>query len=198
VAGSSKSKMPTSIPSTALPDWTPCAAPARGESRKVPYYTASHTNPHTTLHSNKNREDLRQRKEARARGSGLPTASVGHQCSNLLYKIHRSHRCKVHRNHRNGVPWHPLHRGQRGIPMHSYENRSQLRAVSATQALNCKLVNCARPLPPRRRPGQLYVRSTIRAGIDQSTTRWLYICCLNTTTFHCGSWNFLYLRSSLF
>jgi hypothetical protein len=26
---------------------------------------------------------------------------------------------------------------------------------------------------PRRRPGQLYVRSTIRAGIDQSTTRWL-------------------------
>jgi hypothetical protein len=30
------------------------------------------------------------------------------QCSNLLYKFHRSHRCKVHRNHRNGVPWHPL------------------------------------------------------------------------------------------
>jgi hypothetical protein len=29
---------------------------------KVPYYTASHTNPHTTLHLNKNREDLRQRK----------------------------------------------------------------------------------------------------------------------------------------
>jgi hypothetical protein len=29
---------------------------------KVPYYIASHTNPHTTLHSNKNREDLRQRK----------------------------------------------------------------------------------------------------------------------------------------
>jgi hypothetical protein len=28
--------------------------------------------------------------------------------------------CKVHRNHRNGVPWHPLHRRQRGTPMHSY------------------------------------------------------------------------------
>jgi hypothetical protein len=28
-------------------------------------------------------------------------------------------------------------------------------------------------LPPRRRPGQLYVRSTIRAGIDPSTTLWL-------------------------
>ena len=30
--------------------------------RKVPYYTASHTNPHTTLQLNKNREVLRQRK----------------------------------------------------------------------------------------------------------------------------------------
>ena len=29
------------------------------------------------------------------------------------------------------------------------------------------------PLPPWRRPGQLYVRSTVRAGIDLSTTRWL-------------------------
>jgi hypothetical protein len=28
------------------------------------------------------------------------------QCSNL----HRNHRCKVHRNHRNGAPWHPLHK----------------------------------------------------------------------------------------
>ena len=27
------------------------------------------------------------------------------------------------------------------------------------------------PLPPPRRPGQLYVRSTIRAGIDLRTTR---------------------------
>jgi hypothetical protein len=30
------------------------------------------------------------------------------QCSDLLYAVHRSHRWKVHRNHRNGVPWHPL------------------------------------------------------------------------------------------
>jgi hypothetical protein len=30
------------------------------------------------------------------------------------------------------------------------------------------------PLSPRRRLGQHYVRSTIRAGIDLSTTRWLY------------------------
>ena len=32
--------------------------------------------------------------------------------------------------YRNGVPWHPLHMRQvRGIPMHSYENRSQTRAL---------------------------------------------------------------------
>jgi hypothetical protein len=30
------------------------------------------------------------------------------QCSDLLYVVRRSHRWKVHRNHRNGVPWHPL------------------------------------------------------------------------------------------
>jgi hypothetical protein len=30
------------------------------------------------------------------------------QCSDLLSEVHRSHRWKVHRNHRNGVPWHPL------------------------------------------------------------------------------------------
>ena len=30
--------------------------------RKGPYYTAAHTTPHTTLHLNKNREALRQRK----------------------------------------------------------------------------------------------------------------------------------------
>jgi hypothetical protein len=29
-------------------------------TRKVPYYTASHTNPRITLHLNKNREALRQ------------------------------------------------------------------------------------------------------------------------------------------
>jgi hypothetical protein len=42
------------------------------------------------------------------------------QCSDLLCKMHRSHRWKVHRNHRNDVPWHPLslfHRRQRGIPI---------------------------------------------------------------------------------
>jgi hypothetical protein len=32
------------------------------ESRKVPYYTAPHTTPHTTFDLNKNRETLRQRK----------------------------------------------------------------------------------------------------------------------------------------
>ena len=51
------------------------------------------------------------------------------QCSNLLYKVHRSHRCTGAKVHRNGVPWHPLHRRQRGISMHSYENRSQIRAL---------------------------------------------------------------------
>ena len=30
------------------------------------------------------------------------------QCSDLLYEVHRSHRWKVHRNHRDGVPWYPL------------------------------------------------------------------------------------------
>jgi hypothetical protein len=36
------------------------------------------------------------------------------------------------------------------------------------------------PLPPWRRPGQLYVRSTIRAGIDLSTTL-MVVSCLNTS-----------------
>jgi hypothetical protein len=31
-------------------------------ARKVPYYTIVHTTPHTTLHVNKNRQALRQRK----------------------------------------------------------------------------------------------------------------------------------------
>jgi hypothetical protein len=30
------------------------------------------------------------------------------QCSDLLYAVHRSNRWKLHRSHRNGVPWHPL------------------------------------------------------------------------------------------
>jgi hypothetical protein len=51
------------------------------------------------------------------------------QCSNLLYEVHKSHRCIGAIVHRNGVPWHPLHRRQRGIPMHSYANRSQIRAL---------------------------------------------------------------------
>jgi hypothetical protein len=34
----------------------------RRAGRKGPYYTASHTTPHTTLHLNKNREVIRQRK----------------------------------------------------------------------------------------------------------------------------------------
>jgi hypothetical protein len=44
-------------------------------SGKVPYYTASHTNRHTTLHLNKNREDLRQRKfhdTSRSRSRAVP------------------------------------------------------------------------------------------------------------------------------
>ena len=36
------------------------------------------------------------------------SSAMALQCSGLLYEVHRSHRCKVHRNHRNGVPWHPL------------------------------------------------------------------------------------------
>jgi hypothetical protein len=30
------------------------------------------------------------------------------RCSDLLHEVHRSHRCKMDRNHRNGVPGHPL------------------------------------------------------------------------------------------
>jgi hypothetical protein len=30
------------------------------------------------------------------------------QCAGLLYAVHRGHRWEVHRNHRDGVPWHPL------------------------------------------------------------------------------------------
>ena len=30
------------------------------------------------------------------------------QCTDLFYEVHRSHRWKVLRNHRSGVPWHPL------------------------------------------------------------------------------------------
>jgi hypothetical protein len=50
--------------------------------RKVPYYTASHTNPHTTLKLNKNREVLRQRK-VRVRGAedGLEQFRPGLSCS---------------------------------------------------------------------------------------------------------------------
>jgi hypothetical protein len=48
--------------------------------RKVPYYTASHTTPHTTLHLNKNREDLRQRKFHESRkidaAHDIPTPGV--------------------------------------------------------------------------------------------------------------------------
>jgi hypothetical protein len=35
--------------------------------------------------------------------------------------------------HRSGVPWHPLHRRQRGIPMYSYANRSQIRALRTSE-----------------------------------------------------------------
>jgi hypothetical protein len=48
---------------------------------KVPYYIASHTNPHTTLHLNKNREDLRQRKVHE------PLAVVGRGHASLLINL---------------------------------------------------------------------------------------------------------------
>jgi hypothetical protein len=38
------------------------SGPPRRCGRKGPYYTVAHTTPHTTLHLNKNREALRQRK----------------------------------------------------------------------------------------------------------------------------------------
>jgi hypothetical protein len=44
----------------------------------------------------------------RQRGRGaLPPGSPG-AGSDLPYEVHRGHRWKLHRNHRNGVPWHPL------------------------------------------------------------------------------------------
>ena len=42
---------------------------------------------------------------------------AGFQCSDLLYEVHRSHKWKAHRNHRNGPPWHPLSQETAG---HSY------------------------------------------------------------------------------
>jgi hypothetical protein len=39
----------------------------------------------------------------------------------------------------------------------------------------------------RRRPGQLYVRSTIRAGIDLSTTRWLNAVSINPVPNYCST-----------
>jgi predicted dehydrogenase len=39
---------------------------------------------------------------------GKPVRAPARQYSDLLYGVHRSHRWKVHMNHRNGVPWHPL------------------------------------------------------------------------------------------
>jgi hypothetical protein len=65
-----------------------------------------------------------------ARASDLRLRVQVRQRSNLLYKVHRSHRCIGAKVYRNVVPWHPLHRRQWGIPMHSYENRSsQIRAL---------------------------------------------------------------------
>ena len=75
------------------------------------------------------------------------------QCSNLLYKVHRSHRCKVRRNHRNGAPWHPLHRRQQGNPMYSYENRSQIRALRVHVAVFAPTALMGRCTARRRRRG---------------------------------------------
>jgi hypothetical protein len=58
--------------------------------------------------------------------------------SNLLYKLQRSHRCKLHRNHGNSASWHPLHRRQRGIfPTRSFEKRSQ-----SVKSEHCGAVTC--------------------------------------------------------
>jgi hypothetical protein len=53
-------------------------------------------------------------RQSRTFGTGKNGGFASHlmvprgQCSDLLYNVPRSHRWKVHRNHRNGVPWHPL------------------------------------------------------------------------------------------
>jgi hypothetical protein len=47
---------------TAMTEMCAAALGLLAADGKVPYYAASHTTPHTTLHLNKKREDLRQRK----------------------------------------------------------------------------------------------------------------------------------------
>ena len=54
---------------------------------------------------------------------------VSSPCSNLLYEVHRSHRWKVHGTIGTVYPGTFFHRRQRGIPMHPYENRSEIRAL---------------------------------------------------------------------
>jgi hypothetical protein len=44
----------------------------------------------------------------RSRAEARPCPATHRQCSDLLYEVHTSHRWKVLRNHRNGVPWQPL------------------------------------------------------------------------------------------
>jgi hypothetical protein len=74
----------------------------------------------------------RVERQRRPRGQRVPELPLpvrsDPQCSDMPYEVHRSHRWKVHRNHRNGVPWHPLSYETAG---HSYENRSQIRALRA-------------------------------------------------------------------
>jgi hypothetical protein len=63
-------------------------------------------------------------------GDARVTAAItGGQCSDLLYAVHRSHRWKVHRNLGMVYSGTLFHRRHRGIPMHPYENRSQIRAL---------------------------------------------------------------------
>jgi hypothetical protein len=57
-------------------------------------------------------ESCRRLRRCARRGPGGVAALRCRQCSNLLYQVH------------------PLYRSQRGIPMHSYENRSQIRALA--------------------------------------------------------------------
>ena len=82
-----------------------------------------------------------------ARASDLRLRVQVRQRSNLLDKVHRSHRCIGAKVYRNVVPWHPLHRRQWGIPMHSYEKRSQIRALIWWERGSIARINLKGPEP---------------------------------------------------
>jgi hypothetical protein len=102
---------------------------------KVPYYTASHTNHHTTLHLNKNRENLRQRKFHE------PLAVAGREHVSLLTDLHTWH-SKLVRD--TGYIWifspnkcSNIYRGQTRRPCHDDGESSSASVVSAVSALLC-------------------------------------------------------------